>query len=566
LDAVAISGIDPEQLAQDFVDSGTVNETEGWVSGFDPTILQNAQTQAQDALQQYIQDNLPDATVGDVIGGAKTIVQEFPVLPSSLPNRIVTTGARYGQLPTQLQHQISYAFEKDILGDPIDPITFAWPEINNQKITLSFKPATPEDEEAMQSLLPDGEITDISQLPTSIPAYLINVIPELKVNGHTVKEGSAMRLGEELAFTTIINYRNYGKVPYTYNVAAGSYLSIAAVGGNISQLVLDRLKDRLQETKIILESNNATEIGMLTRQEILGDLFYAGTLGYYAQLTALADAIGYPQNYISYLAAGYGSFGYEPNVDYFFGVPRALKTGGTIFNVPMLRVLGSDNSSNQKYIYDNLQVGVLSSVLEHVVTESLFNIGANNSITEAISAVKALYKAAMSGQKIYHITSENKNNVLANLNHDLQTMDEINTALSAGKEVITHTDAVQVPGWSGAGYIIFDPSTGDGAYKIGGGVNGAFVTAAMFVIAGIAAIHLGGILGIAILLWEIINLIKWYKDIYSAKSEQEINQMTALAFLKAFLGTLPFIEIAVFEAVAVQWFGVFFMFLFGLAI
>jgi hypothetical protein len=51
-------------------------------------------------------------------------------------------------------------------------------------------------------------------------------------------------------------------------------------------------------------------------------------------------------------------------------------------------------------------------------------------------------------------------------------MEEIRNALNAGKEVITHTDAVSVPGWKGAGYILFDPQTGDGAFKIGGGMNG----------------------------------------------------------------------------------------------
>ena len=54
-------------------------------------------------------------------------------------------------------------------------------------------------------------------------------------------------------------------------------------------------------------------------------------------------------------------------------------------------------------------------------------------------------------------------------------MNEIRNALNAGKEVITHTDAVSVPGWSGAGYIITDPVTGDGAYKIAGGGNGSFI-------------------------------------------------------------------------------------------
>lgn len=62
-----------------------------------------------------------------------------------------------------------------------------------------------------------------------------------------------------------------------------------------------------------------------------------------------------------------------------------------------------------------------------------------------------------------------------NISHDPDTMAEIRSALAVGKEVITHTDAISVPGWSGAGYIIFDPLTGDGAYKISGGANGSFL-------------------------------------------------------------------------------------------
>jgi len=43
--------------------------------------------------------------------------------------------------------------------------------------------------------------------------------------------------------------------------------------------------------------------------------------------------------------------------------------------------------------------------------------------------------------------------------------------------VIVHTDPISVPGWQGAGYIIFDPQTGAGAWKIAGGANGGFFTA-----------------------------------------------------------------------------------------
>ena len=321
LDAVAISGLDPNQLATDFTNSGTINEAEGWVTGFDPGILQNAQTQTQTALTDYITNNLTNPTVGDVIGGRKTIIQQYPILPSSLPNTIVVTGSRYSALPSQLQHHMAFAFQKDIVGDLIDPISYPYAQLNNQKVTLSFKPATPDDEAALQSLLPAGPITDISQLPTSIPAYLINVIPELKLNGQTIKQGSPMALGEDLSFNFRITYQSYGTYPYEYKVPAGSYLSIAVVGGSVSPTVVQDLQNRIAQTKSIVETGDANFIATLSQEELLGDVFYEGTLGYYVQLNLLAHLMGIKTKAQHYLAAGYGTFGYEPNVSYFFGIP-----------------------------------------------------------------------------------------------------------------------------------------------------------------------------------------------------------------------------------------------------
>jgi len=46
---------------------------------------------------------------------------------------------------------------------------------------------------------------------------------------------------------------------------------------------------------------------------------------------------------------------------------------------------------------------------------------------------------------------------------------------------LTHTDSISVPGWSGAGYIIIDPLTGNGSYKISGGGNGGALVATFLV-------------------------------------------------------------------------------------
>ena len=69
-------------------------------------------------------------------------------------------------------------------------------------------------------------------------------------------------------------------------------------------------------------------------------------------------------------------------------------------------------------------------------------------------------------------------------------MAEIRASLNAGKMVITHTDAINVPGWSGAGYIILDPETGVGAYKISGGGNGVWLAIAGALIATIGIVSL----------------------------------------------------------------------------
>ena len=203
-------------------------------------------------------------------------------------------------------------------------------------------------------------------------------------------------------------------------------------------------------------------------------MFYAGTLGYFAQYNALGHIAAISQRHSHNLAIGYGSFGYEPNVNYLFGIPRSIETGGAAMNIRIAKFLGTHSNNTEQRKQLNQQVGLLSSALEHAVPEQMFADPNSTTQTDAVSAVKALQKAAQVGQRIYHITNANKATALVNINHHPDTMAEINAALNVGKEVITHTNAITVPGWSGAGYIILDPVTGDGSYKISGGGNGGW--------------------------------------------------------------------------------------------
>jgi hypothetical protein len=397
---------------------------------------------------------------------------------------------------------MTFSFSRDLFGYPNDPLTLPWAALNNQKITLSFRPNTADDEAALLALLPEGEITDLSQLPSSIPSYLIYVVPELKLNGEVIKTGSPMRLGAEITFGFDSGFVSSGTVRKSYNVIAGSYLSIAAIVGSVSATALQQVKTDLEATQAALESDDPTLIDSLSREDVLGDMFHAGVLGYYAQYITLGYLAGLTQKAHHYLPAGTGSLGYEPKVDYFFGTPRAIEPGGIALNIPIVNVAKADGTDPETTKNYTLQIGMLSSALEHAVPEQM--VADPDDPPDAISAVKALSKASAAGQRIYHLAQANQTSTLPNIHHDTQTLDEIRAALAIGKEVITHTDAVSVPGWSGAGYIILDPETGNGAYKISGGTNGGWqylVAAIIFGVLAIAGILLFGPAGILFWGW-----------------------------------------------------------------
>ncbi len=550
LDPIAISGIDPKTLATDFVNSGTVNDSEGWATGFDPTILQNAQTQMQTSLQDYISQNLPNATVGDVIGGRTIVEQHHSGLSASLANPIVAVGTRFASVALKLEQSMTFGFGRDVSGYPLQEVSYPFAAINNQRITLSFKPATQADQDALASLLPDGDITDISQLPTSIPAYLVQVVPQLKINGQVVMTGDPMNLGYDLTFDFDANFIGHGLIPHTYTVAAGAYLAVAAIGGSVSPQALADTKARLETTKAILDSQDPTQLQGLTREDLLGDLFETGVLGYYAQYNALTYVAGLRQGGQHMLAAGMGSFGYEPNVTYVFGVPTDIHGGGAVMNVPIQSVFGYDqdgtDAGKEARLNYVLQSGTISSALEGAVPEQMFVTPDNPG--EAISAVKALAKANAAGQHIYHITKANEDQVLPLIHHSAPVMKEIKDALAAGKEVITHTDAVSVPGWSGAGYIIYDPQTGDGAYKIAGGQNGSYLAGlflglviSVFVIALISSS--GGVL-LPLLLG--IFAFAGFLSYFLAEDSGGLNQRCFISGIFAGLAPLGLVEAALY--------------------
>lgn len=548
IDQLAISGLNTGLLGQDYLGSGVISVSEGWLTGLDSTILDNARIETKDAVDAFIQSNIPNPTVGDAFGTRNTIIQDFPALADALPNRIVIDSAKYASIPDALQQKIRFGLGTNIFGQIDNSISLPWADVNNRKITLAFTPATTNDVAVLDALLPDGEPTDTSQLPNQIPAYLIDVIPELRLDDVVIATGNVISLGEEVEFHFNPTLAGLGELPYRYSVISGSYLSIAAIANGVSGTVFDAVDSRLDQAAIDILGPPSVSAG-IQRDEIMGDLFYAGLLGYYANYVSYANILGAGNRDQTELTAGLGSIGYEPKLESIFGIPRAISPGSIFGDLPLVRVVGVNESSSSGIGFSsnkdfNFMLGLVGSVLEHAVAENLF-ADVNSPPIEAMSAVKAITIAADEGQRIYQINQSNLAGVIDQLNHNPATISEIQNAVSAGMEAIIHTDPVSNAGFFGAGYILFDPATGDGAFKITGGANGFFIVLliAFIVVISMLALHAfaaGTLFSLTGFLigFELLTFFSWIDDIKEAESEADLSEAHSRA---AFMMILPFL-------------------------
>ena len=158
----------------------------------------------------------------------------------------------------------------------------------------------------------------------------------------------------------------------------------------------------------------------------------------------------------------------------------------------MMNYQVEESNNYERFLAYNQAQGARMSAMEHLVPEhkmagailhseaarrvryidvsnEMFSTEENPA--NGISAVKALQIAGAEGQRIWTITSENVDIAIPNLSLPADIVSEIRNSAAAGLEITAHEQPVNFYDSSHVGYVILDPATGAGAYKIGGGEN-----------------------------------------------------------------------------------------------
>ncbi|MFZ5875052.1 MAG: transglutaminase domain-containing protein [Nitrospirota bacterium] len=516
--------LDAQAFTNQLTAGATINETESSATHLDAEAMQTTLRTLRNQLATHVTQVMPNATVGDVIGAKRFIAQNLPRLSGVLPYRVVSLGAKVSALPTTARHEITI----DIPGGPlsVEPslrYAGALSTLAGQRLTFSYVPATPADQAVISSLLPaphpDGSPLQPEELPSAFPAYLIHLIPELRVNGQVVITGGPVRMGEGQTLT--IRFEDpsgLGSAPVAHVITAGEYASILLNAGGVSASPLTAQQGRLQALKTKIEANDWTGV---TKDGLIGELLASVITTYFYEVDVADQLRAQAMGLVHVRLPSEGGFFLSLKTTYVFGVPKSVGPSGMTLDVPKIfYTVRAKNGDAREITKFGILSGPFASALEHSVPEQL--LSSSTVPVEAVSAVKALALANSQGIPIYTITPQNSASVLPQLAIPVSSLTDIKNAVNAGKIVAVSKTPVLFHGRAVLGYMVLDPETGAGAYIISGnnggladvGINvllglvwGTFFFAALFagLISGgfLLPIFLGvvGGLGLAALKW-----------------------------------------------------------------
>lgn len=476
--------------------TATINEAQGYVTGANSLATQQTMQDYQTKVQNYIQQNYPNATVGDVLGKKEIIKKEYSYLLGTLPYRTAIKGAVIASIPDSYRHKLSFNVKKEdstidlSAYDPDAPapvdnsliITKSLAELAGKKITLSYSPATAQDEAIINAYLPtphaDGTPIQPSELPSQLPAYLINVKPELRIDGQVVATGEPIGLGGTNIFSMTFSDPSYGSSQVMNYIDAGVYQAVGLNLGRISQEQLTALKIKLEATKTKLQNN---DFSTLTKDDLIGDLLHTTAMAYHAELGTMNYITARTMNVNTITLPSETIFATKLRVLTLWGIPRWVQSGGLNMDADyLMQVVKPKDGNNDIARNYMLSSGMTSSALEHSVPEQLFSTPDNP--VQAISTVKALKIANDQGIPIYTVNQQNIATTLPQLQISQQIKNDIANAVNAGKVVTVSKTNINFNGWVGCGYVITNPETGAGAYMISGGTNGAEMRALLWLI------------------------------------------------------------------------------------
>ncbi len=427
-----------------------VDESLGKISSFNQDVLDERLLHWVEESDNYIYANNVPRTREGLVGGRTIVAQTTTVFPASLPYEVIQRGSTVAALPAGLRHRVTIngfasQWERS-LGDPSFSVNLSLPQLNTRRLGIQFDPATQADADTLAAARNAGA--------SSLPVYLVDVVPSIKLDGMVLGSGGPVQMGGGYFFDVVFQGPD-GPTTISYQVVAGDEIVVGITGNGLApQLVEKRF--------------NAHPVDNAPEYLHQVQLHYWLEADYMAEIAAAGVGVH------SLRLPSVGFFSSPLQVSYFFGSPRSGVYQGSTMDVKhsLMGVAGEDPARVVNFMK---QAGFQGSYLEGSVFDQFASAHDSTPGNRGISAIRLLSAALSQGIPIYRITQANAAAALPMLQLSEADESDISRAVSQGKTVLTSEKNLTLGLWVGVGYIIHDESTGAGAYLISGGLNGGSI-------------------------------------------------------------------------------------------
>ena len=426
---------------------------------------ENEVSQKQSELKDFINNNdIELKEVADAVGIRNIKKVETGYLPNSLPYHVVSTTYEENYLTDDFMDKITLAVNNALYGETFAEttdasITFYTADLYEHNVTLSYEPATDEDEKIIDRY---GDLF-------STPSYLVRVKPVIKVDEQKVLEGNSQIPGTYTNLVMNIAEAGIDEVKVENPLVSGGIYGIVFDYNTINSTYFDTKYEELQSCVDEVKSGKRN---LIQAMEVLTGTVgqeYFGYLDLYTQLSAKAAGVQWARCISQCIV------GYMPKVSRMMGMPVAISDGSLYIDVDTdtLGVAPKQDESENKdeAIRENADVknfmmlsGAIGSYLEgYVIGEA--------TDTQGISSISVIEEAKERGIDVLTLSKEDTDK-LNSLSINENTKKEIQKALNNDKIVIVPEKEISYYDWQGTGYIVLNTENGAASYMIAGGLCG----------------------------------------------------------------------------------------------
>jgi len=395
-----------------------------------------------DKIWAYIRaNNIVCQNLSQVGKAGSIIAENFPFVPATLTAKIENIAGTATDPPASQLQTVALTVTDSgggTLATYAANLSDAW----GKKLTLTFPPATPDDEAIIASY---GGLF-------STPAYLIRLKPVFSLDDQAVATGAAVPAGAFLSLSLVFHQPGAADDSTRHGVVAGeTHTEVFDPGIVPDSLLLAR----------------TARVAGLSGDALLSEKLFLAGLRYFQHVddgVAFATSVRWQR---AVKRAFEADVSRRIDVDYnVAGAPIRLRPAENNIDATRLQVgvipIGNDLSNKAEALS---LAGLETSYREGAVWEEVES-------QQGISAVKALLLSRMAGQTLYTANSGNVESVLAAASLPADVEAEIRGAVAQGRIAKLASAPITLNKWGGTGYILEDAATGAATYPISGGFAG----------------------------------------------------------------------------------------------